>query len=353
MDADEALARKLQEELYAEAFQPPVSEKKPLDTSNNNNSAVTDEQLAQKLQMELDSTPTDKTFDADILLAQTLQAQFDKEEKEVSKAPAVQHISPPVHHPRLELPRASGPPTPGCIKRIRSDLEAIIRHPNPYIHVAPHDDDITHIEALIIGPEDTPYAGGFFHFDMRFPHDYPWNPPKVLLRTTDNGRTRFNPNLYADGKVCLSILGTWQGPGWKAVQTIETVLISVQSLMNAKPYHNEPGFEQERRPLDVKNYNECILHETLRVAVVGMMEKPTCGDVFRPVMDAFFQQQYDKYVKLAMERVSLENKPMKDPFGALRGNFQYGVLLSRLSAIKDSLNHNTTTTTTTTTSNMS
>jgi len=346
MDADEALASKLREELYAEAaFVPPASEKKQ-NTSNNN-----DEEFAQKLQMELDNTPTNKAFDADILFAQSLQAQYDKEEKEASKPPP--YVPPPVQHPRMELPRASAPPTPGCIKRIRSDLEAIIRHPNPYIHVAPHDDDITHIEALIIGPEDTPYAGGFFHFDMRFPHDYPWNPPKVILRTTDSGRTRFNPNLYADGKVCLSILGTWQGPGWKAVQTIETVLVSVQSLMNAKPYHNEPGFEQERRPSDVKNYNECILHETLRVAVIGMMEKPTCGDVFRPVMDAFFLQQYEKYEKIAHERVSLENKPMKDPFGALRGNYQYGVLLSRLAAVKNNLvnpSAATTTTTTTTTS---
>src|ERR1700677_2988076 len=97
---------------------------------------------------------------------------------------------------------------------------------------------------------------------MRFPHDYPWNPPKVILQTTDSGAVRyynflpfhpssllsysrvnlflrFNPNLYAEGKVCLSILGTWQGPGWKAVQTLETVLISVQSLMNPNPYQNE------------------------------------------------------------------------------------------------------------------
>jgi hypothetical protein len=74
---------------------------------------------------------------------------------------------------------------------------------------------------------------------MIFPSNYPWSPPKVTLYvehidtvtfffsfqelylticfvkcdrvTTDNGRVRFNPNLYANGKVCLSILGTWSG----------------------------------------------------------------------------------------------------------------------------------------------
>lgn len=54
---------------------------------------------------------------------------------------------------------------------------------------------------------------------------------------------RFNPNLYANGKVCLSILGTWSGPGWTSVQTMLSTLISIQSLMNPTPYHNEPGYE--------------------------------------------------------------------------------------------------------------
>lgn len=48
-------------------------------------------------------------------------------------------------------------------------------------HISPDENDITHIQALIVGPPDTPYAYGFFHFDMIFPHDYPWNPPKVQM----------------------------------------------------------------------------------------------------------------------------------------------------------------------------
>lgn len=33
----------------------------------------------------------------------------------------------------------------------------------------------------------------------------------VQLVTTGQGTVRFNPNLYQDGKVCLSVLGTWHG----------------------------------------------------------------------------------------------------------------------------------------------
>lgn len=37
---------------------------------------------------------------------------------------------------------------------------------------------------------------------------------------------------------------TWSGPAWSPAQSLSSVLISIQSLLNEKPYHNEPGFEQ-------------------------------------------------------------------------------------------------------------
>jgi ubiquitin-protein ligase len=44
---------------------------------------------------------------------------------------------------------------------------------------------------------------------MFAPNTFPEAPPVVNLRTTGNGLVRFHPNLYSDGKVCLSLLGTW------------------------------------------------------------------------------------------------------------------------------------------------
>lgn len=66
-------------------------------------------------------------------------------------------------------------------------------------------------QMLIIAPDATPYARGVFLFDVAFPSEYPNAPPKVNLQTTGAGSVRFNPNLYNCGKVCLSLLGTWQG----------------------------------------------------------------------------------------------------------------------------------------------
>ena len=88
--------------------------------------------------------------------------------------------------------------------------------------------------------QDTPYAYGFFFFDIVFPANYPYSPPKVLFKTGDQ-RVRFNPNLYVEGKVCLSILGTWSGPGWTSICNLRSVMITIQSLLSNHPITNEPG----------------------------------------------------------------------------------------------------------------
>ena len=73
------------------------------------------------------------------------------------------------------------------------------------------DERLDVMKVMITGPQDTPYSNGCFEFDVFFPSDYPDSPPLVNLQTTGNQTVRFNPNLYHDGKVCLSILNTWHG----------------------------------------------------------------------------------------------------------------------------------------------
>jgi ubiquitin-protein ligase len=54
------------------------------------------------------------------------------------------------------------------------------------------------------------------------PKSFPFDPPKAYFHSWTNGRGRVNPNLYEEGKVCLSILGTWAGEqseSWKYVSS--------------------------------------------------------------------------------------------------------------------------------------
>ncbi len=79
-------------------------------------------------------------------------------------------------------------------------------------------------------------------FDLLVGAQYPAGPPRCLISTTGGGKVRFNPNLYAEGKVCLSLLGTFSGPGWEPGRsTILQLLLSIQALVfNSWPYENEP-----------------------------------------------------------------------------------------------------------------
>jgi ubiquitin-protein ligase len=119
------------------------------------------------------------------------------------------------------------------------------------VFVRTDDERIDVMKALITGPQGTPYSQGCFVFDIFFPGTYPNDPPLCNLETTGSGTVRFNPNLYNDGKVCLSLLGTWHGDKdskWNpAKSNLHQVLVSIQALILVEqPYFNEPSYEAQR-----------------------------------------------------------------------------------------------------------
>ena len=159
------------------------------------------------------------------------------------------------------------------ILRIVRDMMEISNDPIEGIEVKLNKDDIFNQTALIIGPSGTPYFGGFYFFDIKFPENYPNKPPKVTMKTVD-GKIRFNPNLYECGKVCLSILGTWSGPSWSNIMTLKTVLISIRSLMNDFPITNEPGYENTKRDSNINiDYNCYITYFNFKIAILDILKK--------------------------------------------------------------------------------
>lgn len=140
------------------------------------------------------------------------------------------------------------------------------------------------MKVLITGPKDTPYDNGCFEFDVFFPADYPDSPPMVNLQTTGNQTVRFNPNLYHDGKVCLSILNTWHGrpeERWNGqTSSFLQVLVSIQSLiLVSEPYFNEPGYERSRgTPAGTASsieYDANIRQATVKWAMLEALKKPS------------------------------------------------------------------------------
>ncbi|GFZ49786.1 hypothetical protein JCM24511_07189 [Saitozyma sp. JCM 24511] len=132
------------------------------------------------------------------------------------------------------------------------------------------------IKAMIIGPEGTPYENGCFLFDIHLPLEYNHACPQVKSMTTNGGRYRYNPNLYPDGKVCLSLLGTWSGPGWISGQsTLLQVLISIQSLILCEePYLNEPGWSKDVGTPQSKAYSANVRRMVLIDAMGNNIKNP-------------------------------------------------------------------------------
>lgn len=128
--------------------------------------------------------------------------------------------------------------------------------------------------------EDTPYCGGCFEFDIFIGPNYPQEPPKMILVTTGGGSVRFNPNLYQCGKVCLSLLGTWQGEKWDPnISSLTQVINSILFLIFVEdPFFNEPGYEvdrgTERGNYMSREYNANIRIQTLRFGYLEHLKSP-------------------------------------------------------------------------------
>eukprot|EP00440_Ansanella_granifera_P067208 gb/GFBE01072890.1/.p1 GENE.gb/GFBE01072890.1/~~gb/GFBE01072890.1/.p1 ORF type:complete len:266 (+),score=49.53 gb/GFBE01072890.1/:1-798(+) len=197
-------------------------------------------------------------------------------------------------------------------------------------------DELQRAKAMIVGPAGTPYEGGFYFFDVHIPDDYPMHPPHVDFKTGD-GRVRFNPNLYVEGKVCLSILGTWSGPSWTTSCTLRTVLVSIQSLLNEHPIQNEPGHEQETGKND-ELYSEIIRYENIAVAVVKMLKNtPEKFVEFRPHMRRIFLQHVDKYLQALEPYKAKEGGKAKSPIWGFQATYRVAAVIKEIEELKKAL----------------
>lgn len=129
-------------------------------------------------------------------------------------------------------------------------------------------------KVMIVGPRGTPYENGLFEFDLFCGADYPSQPPQLRFRTTGGGRVRFNPNLYDNGLVCLSLLGTWgEGQRWDPnTSTLLQVLVSIQAMVFCEePYYNEPGHELYPSSHDSERENARMREMTLEYAMMSWL----------------------------------------------------------------------------------
>ena len=95
-----------------------------------------------------------------------------------------------------------------ALKRIQKELIDLGKDPPANCSAGPIDEkDQYHWQATIMGPDDSPYAGGVFFLNIHFPSDYPFKPPKVSFTTRI-----YHPNVNSNGSICLDILNAQWSP---------------------------------------------------------------------------------------------------------------------------------------------
>jgi ubiquitin-protein ligase len=127
-------------------------------------------------------------------------------------------------------------------KRIMKDYSELSKNSEFVLHY--DEGNIRICDILFFGPKDTPYENGIFILQVEFGDSYPQEPPKVIFKTGGIIDARIHPNLYRDGKVCLSILGTWGKYEWSPLLTLEKVCLTIKALLDDNPIENEPGYEK-------------------------------------------------------------------------------------------------------------
>jgi ubiquitin-protein ligase len=226
------------------------------------------------------------------------------------------------------------------IHRLLGDIKYVFKNPltDNGIYYCHDEEDIMKGYAMIVGPESTPYFGGYYFFELVFPTDYPFSPPKVKYMTND-GHTRFNPNLYKCGKVCVSVLNTWSGDKWSACQTINSILLTLCSLLNETPLLNEPG--QHKTSKDYNPYNKSIEYTNIDFAICELID-PSKNKIpeqflsFYPFMKERFYANYDKLVDFINSKTGL-NEYYNVQIYQMETHVKYDMLKEKMEVLFDRL----------------
>merc|ERR1740124_125426 len=111
--------------------------------------------------------------------------------------------------------------------------------------------------------------------------------------------------------------------------------------MNEKPYHNEPGLTHERCFGDSKRYNQCVVHETLRVAACNTVGGNALPLALQPLIEQSFLVYTEHYLAVIDRHKHLDGHEMDDPHRCNKGVFQFEKLRARISELSAKINEAT------------
>jgi len=211
-----------------------------------------------------------------------------------------------------------------CIKRIISDIKDITKNPliENGIYYKHHEENMLKGYALIIANKESPYRYGNYLFEIDYPSNYPYVPPTITF-LTNNDHTRFHPNLYRNGRVCLSLLNTWSGDEWSSCNTISSILLHISSLFTNHALTHEPGIH-DKTSQNVINFDGCIDYQNIKTAIIDIIRTKEKSNFFKinkfkninilfkeEILESF-EKNKDEIINYVKEKVKeIKEDPMK------------------------------------------
>jgi ubiquitin-conjugating enzyme E2 J2 len=146
-----------------------------------------------------------------------------------------------------------------ALKRLRMELVALQKNPVEHIVSKPHDADLLSWHYVVEGPAGTPYEGGLYHGVLRFPPEYPFKPPSVIM-LTKNGRFKTNTRL------CLS-MSDFHPESWNPMWSVSSILTGLLSFMleETPTLGSVESTEAQRRKFALNSLKENVQSKDFRM----------------------------------------------------------------------------------------
>jgi len=231
-----------------------------------------------------------------------------------------------------------------AVKRITADVAELAKplYADSGIFYAADEENLHKGYACVFGPKDSPYEDCPMLYEFIIPSTFPFDNPQVQFRTYD-GKTRFHPNMYVDGKCCLSILGTWQGPKWASTMRLSTILVTLQSLMDNNPILHEPAYANRSTSQMTQEYRDRVehacIHYILERAEAQTHKQPSAFQPFQEIFKERLPGILERLEKRLREYSEKGEKQFQGLAYQMAGQTQYAYMLERVLKLKAALNN--------------
>jgi ubiquitin-protein ligase len=204
-----------------------------------------------------------------------------------------------------------------------------------YLEYDKNDTNIVYI--LYIVKHDNIYKHSQHLFKFIYSNNYPFDPPN-LVYLSSRKKARLHPNFYANGKCCLSLLGTWNGPQWTSCNNITSIINSIIPLFTDNPIQYEPSFNDiEKHKIINEKYNKYISYEIIRLLIYNLnnpMEYKL--DNLYKIMNNYYLDNI-KDIKKKIEKFKNSNYNLQTPIYNYNININYENLINDYNKLNNKL----------------